>query len=165
MFDQFMTWGLAGVAVAAGLVAGVFLTFSDFVMQSLNAARPATGMEAMQLINRMVYGSFFLLLLIALAPVSAAIAIYAAGFMSGAAQAWLIAGAALYVVGVFGVTVARNVPMNKRLDRIDIARDGTGAYWPDYVRDWTRWNHVRTGASFGAASCFLVGAVLAGQAA
>jgi uncharacterized membrane protein len=164
MSDHWMTWGLAAAAVATGLVAGVFMTFSDFVMRSLNAARPAAGMEAMQQINRMVYGSFFLFLFMALAPLSAAIAIYAAGFLSGALSAWLTAGGLLYVLGVFGVTVVRNVPMNKRLDRIDTGRDGADGYWPTYVRDWTWWNHVRSFASFGAASCYLVGAVLMGQA-
>lgn len=165
MFDQWMTWSLAAAAIATGLVAGVFLTFSDFVMRSLNAAEPAAGMEAMQLINRKVYGSFFLAMFMAMAPLSAVIAVYAFGFTSGALTAWLIAGALFYVVGVFGVTVVRNVPMNKRLDRIDIAREGAGGYWPAYVRDWTWWNHVRTFASFGAASCYLVGAILTGQAA
>jgi uncharacterized membrane protein len=165
MFDQMVIWGLAAAAIATGLVAGVFLTFSDFVMRSLNAAEPAAGMEAMQYINRMVYGSFFLLLFMAMAPLSAVIAIYAFGFMSGALAALLIAGGLLYLLGVFLVTVARNVPMNKRLDRINIGREGIGAYWPLYVRDWTWWNHVRTLASLGAASCYLVGAILAGQAA
>lgn len=164
MSDQLITWSIAAAAIATGLVAGVFMTFSDFVMRSLNAAQPAAGMEAMQSINRMVYGSFFLFLLMALAPVSALIAVYAFGFMSGAPSAWLIAGALFYVFGVFGVTVGRNVPMNKRLDKIDVKRDAASGYWPAYVRDWTRWNHVRSFASAGAASCYLVAAILTGQA-
>lgn len=41
--------------VAYGLVAGVFLTFSDFVMRSLGAVTPASGIAAIQSINRRVY--------------------------------------------------------------------------------------------------------------
>ena len=40
----------------------VFLTFSDFVMKSLFASQPATGTEAMQIINRKVYHSIFMVL-------------------------------------------------------------------------------------------------------
>ena len=47
MLDQIIPWLFAAASVAAGLVAGVFLTFSDFVMRSLGAAAPAAGMEAM----------------------------------------------------------------------------------------------------------------------
>ena len=52
--------GLVATTVATGLVAGVFLTFSDFVMRSLRAAEPAAGMDAMQWINRVVYRSVFM---------------------------------------------------------------------------------------------------------
>ena len=48
--------------IATGLVAGVFLTFSDFVMRSLSASEAIAGAEAMQEINRKVYGSIFLTL-------------------------------------------------------------------------------------------------------
>ena len=30
------------------------------------------------------------------------------------------------------------------------------AYWPVYVREWTRWNHVRALASTGAAVSYLL---------
>lgn len=165
MFDQIIPWALAAASVAAGLVAGVFLTFSDFVMRSLGAAAPVAGMEAMQQINRKVYRSVFMVLLMGMVPVSLAIAAYAAAFAGGAAGAWLIAGAALYLIGVFGVTGAGNVPMNKRLDVLDPAGNAALGYWARYERDWTRLNHIRTAASAGSAICFLVGAMLTGQAA
>ncbi|MAS08411.1 MAG: hypothetical protein CL534_27475 [Ahrensia sp.] len=164
MLDQIIPWLLAAASVAAGLVAGVFLTFSDFVMRSLGAAAPAAGMEAMQQINRKVYRSIFMVLLLGLAPVSLAIAAHAAIFAGGAAGAWLIAGAAFYLLGVFGVTGAGNVPMNKRLDVIDPVENAALGYWARYERNWTLLNHVRTVASAGSAICFLVGAMLTGQA-
>lgn len=160
MPDQWMTWGLAAAAIATGLVAGVFLTFSDFVMRSLNAAQPAAGMEAMQMINRTVYRSVFMVLLMGMVPVSAAIAALAALHAAGAASAWLFAGGVLYVAGVFLVTAICNVPMNKRLDRLDSGGSEGLAYWAEYSRVWTWWNHVRTIASLGAASCYVVGAIL-----
>ena len=62
-------YGLSGLLMA--LVAGVFLAFSDFVMRSLSDASPRAGIEAMQIINRKVYSSVFLVWLLGLAPVSA----------------------------------------------------------------------------------------------
>lgn len=166
MFDQIISWGLALASVATGLVAGVFLTFSDFVMRSLGAAAPAAGMEAMQEINRKVHRSVFMVLLMGMVPVSLAIALYGAVLVGGAASWWLIAGAALYVGGVFAVTGAGNVPMNKRLDALDLTESAAHGYWERYGRNWTRLNHIRTLASAGAAVCYLAGAMLlAGNAA
>ena len=165
MPDQIAIWGLAASSAATGLVAGVFLTFSDFVMRSLGAAGPVSGMEAMQQINRKVYRSIFMVLLIGMVPVSLAIALYAAVFAGGAAARWLIAGAALYIAGVFAVTAAGNVPMNKRLDVIGHSDSAARTYWETYGRYWTLWNHVRTAASFAAAWCYLAGAILLAQGA
>lgn len=164
MLDQIIPWMLAAASLAAGLVAGVFLTFSDFVMRSLGASAPAAGMEAMQQINRKVYRSVFMVLLMGMVPVSLAIAAYAAVSAGSAANAWLIAGATLYLLGVFGVTAVGNVPMNKKLDVLDLAGDAPLGYWARYEQNWTLLNHVRTVASVGSAMCFLVGAMLTGQA-
>ena len=92
-------YGLSGLLLA--LIAGVFLAFSDFVMRSLRAATPSAGIEAMQLINRKVYSSVFLVWLLGMAPVSAALAFYAWGFVEGLAQDWFIAGGVIYVLGTF----------------------------------------------------------------
>ena len=40
-----------GAVIACALVVGVFLTFSDFVMRSLNWSSPEAGIEVMQSIN------------------------------------------------------------------------------------------------------------------
>jgi uncharacterized membrane protein len=146
--------------VGCGLIAGVFLAFSDFVMKSLRAASPASGIEAMQLINRKVYGSVFLILLIAMLVISVALAIYASVYMSGPATAWIISGGALYAIGVFIVTMVFNVPMNQRLDAMNHVSGETASYWVVYASSWTLWNHVRTIASAGSAICFLIGCLM-----
>jgi uncharacterized membrane protein len=65
----------------------------------------------------------------------------------------LFAAALLYVVGSFLVTMVFNVPMNNRLARLDHASSEAAAYWPVYVREWSKWNHVRTVASLASAAC------------
>lgn len=150
----------AAAVIVCGLIAGVFLAFSDFVMKSLFAASTTGGIEAMQLINRKVYGSVFLTLLVAMAVTSMALGLYASLYMPSPAAGWVIAGCVLYGGGVFVVTVVFNVPMNRRLDAMNHQAAATASYWTVYSSSWTLWNHVRTIASAGAAICFLVGCLV-----
>lgn len=156
----FTVWALLALSMAAGLVAGVFLTFSDFVMRALRATAPAGGTEAMQIINREVYRSLFMALLMGMVPLSAAAAGYAIVFVGGPIGTWLLVAGLLYVIGVFGVTAAGNVPMNKRLEALPQAGAEAQAYWPAYVTGWLRWNHIRWIAALGAAISYAVSAVL-----
>lgn len=156
---NWITPALPAITLATGLVAGVFLTFSDFVMRSLAASAPAAGSEAMQMINRKVYLSAFMVLLLGLVPVSALLALIGLFTLHDPAAPWLIAGGLTYVAGVFGVTAAFNVPMNKRLDALPRAGEAAQAYWPRYARRWTLWNHLRTISAAGAAYSFMMAAL------
>jgi len=155
MFQIYIA-ALVAAAVAAGLVAGVFLSFSDFVMRSLSAAAPVAGIEAMQLINRKVYRSVFMVLLMGLGPFAVILALVG----SGRPQAvWVWAGALVYLIGVMAVSALRNVPMNQRLDRMNRHYDTAAAYWGTYTRAWTWWNHIRTLAAGSAAIFFIIAAL------
>ena len=156
-------WLLVGCAiavVASGLAAGVFLTFSDFLMASLGAARPSSGIEAMQMINRKVYQSKFVVLLwslVAAAPLLIGFAILRG---AGPALGWIVAGGGIYWIGAFAVTLAFNVPMNERLDVMDDSASETTAYWEStYLPSWTFWNSVRTFMTMTSGICYLIAAV------
>ena len=136
-------------ALGAATVGGVFYGFSTFVMKALAQLPAAQGVAAMQRINIVVInpwfmGAFMGTLLLSIACVVVAV-------MAGSAA--LLAGGLLYALGTFGVTMAFNVPRNNRLARLDAASSDAAAYWPTYVREWTRWNHVRTAAALVAAAC------------
>ncbi len=156
MTDDLILIACAAAVVVCGLIAGVFLAFSDFVMKALIGASPAGGIEAMQLINRKVYGSVFMALLIAMLVISVALVPYAVVYMTSPAVVWIICGCVLYLIGVFIVTVAFNVPMNQRLDAMNHESNETASYWTVYASSWTLWNHVRTIASIGCVVCFLI---------
>lgn len=135
--------------IATGLLAGVFLTFSDFIMRSLTSARP----EAMQEINRKVYRSVFLALFFAMAG-SSVLLIGGAFSTPAPASPWLIAGGGLYLIGVFGITVFGNVPMNNRLDVLPVGE--AASYWRTFAPRWTQLNHIRTVSSTLATIAFLI---------
>lgn len=159
MPSDWIVYACLAAGVSSLLVAGVFQSFSDFVMRSLVAAHPASGIESMQIINRKVFRSWFLVMLLGLAPVSLAFAGYAYFNMSAPASLLIFAGAAIYVVFVFIVTIFGNVPMNNRLDRMDPFAQETADYWTTYGVVWTRWNHVRTLGSLASALCFLFASI------
>lgn len=160
MSDQLLIVILTGAAISAVRVSGVFMAFSDFVMKSLHAAEPTVGVEAMQQINRNVYRSLFIILLLGLAPTSAALSAYALMHATGAASVLIMAGGLIYLIGVFSVTACFNVPMNKRLDAMSADAVETRLFWNTYATQWTRWNHVRSAASGASAACYMIGASL-----
>lgn len=142
------TW----TALGCGLTGGALFAFSSFVMPALSDLPPQAGIAAMQSINRQAVT----------APFMTAVFLPAAACAYLAARGWrhrsqpgsrrLLSGAALYLVGTIGVTVAANVPLNDALavtpsDAADAARD-----WNHYVTAWSLWNHVRVASALGAAA-------------
>ena len=62
----------------------------------------------------------------------------------------------LFVVGVFGLTMVANVPLNNELAAVDPASVDGAQLWERYVARWTAWNHVRTLAAIAAATILTV---------
>ena len=89
---------IAGFLMA--LIAGVFLSFSDFIMRGLAQARGTVGPAAMVGINRAIYRSIFMVLFVGLLAVSAALALFAFWQVDGIALLLLLAGSHSYGLGV-----------------------------------------------------------------
>jgi uncharacterized membrane protein len=71
---------------------------------------------------------------------------------------YAIASAIVYLIGVPWLTMAYHVPRNNRLAGMDPGSREAAAYWPVYLEEWTRMNHVRTISGI-AASGLLIGAL------
>ncbi|GAB3167591.1 DUF1772 domain-containing protein [Myceligenerans halotolerans] len=142
---------VASVALL-GLSAGVFHAFSSFVMSGLDRAGDRVAGEAMTGINDTAVRPAFMSVFFGALLVPAATGVYGLVADDGGA-AWVLAAAAVYLVGAFGVTVARNVPLNNRL----LTAADKAAAWRDYYRPWTAWNHVRTVASAAATVLAAIG--------
>ena len=144
-------------ATGSFLIAGVFYAFSTFVMQALARLPVPEGIRAMQAINVTVINPRFLGIFMGTALLLLVLAA-AAGMNSGQPGGMLIlAGAALYVLGCFGVTMALNVPLNNALAAADQDSAEGAAVWARYLRDWVFWNHVRTAASLAGAILLVLG--------
>lgn len=143
-------------ALGCGLNAGVFFTFSTFVMAALKRLPPAQGIAAMQSINVLAVTFMFMSAFFGTALLCIGLggwAIFASGDQP---KALLIGGAAVYLVGSIVVTIVGNVPMNNRLATLDADEPASATYWDEYVSRWTALNHIRTLASLAAATLLTI---------
>jgi uncharacterized membrane protein len=139
-------------AVGCGLVGGVFVAFSSFVMPGLKRLPPAQGIAAMQSINITAVTPVFMTLLFGTAALCAATVV--AGIVTraqGRSAALLIGGGALYLLAAIVLTAAYNVPLNDKLATLDPDSAGAAQQWADYLSGWVTANHVRALGSMGGA--------------
>jgi len=134
----------------------VFYAFSTFVVAALGRLPAAQGIAAMQSINVVVLNASFLGVFIGTAVACAVMAALALAAASWPVALLRLAGALLYGVGTFGVTIVRNVPLNEALARAAPDSAEGAQLWARYRIDWTFWNHVRSAAGLLAAAVLIV---------
>ncbi|GGU75648.1 anthrone oxygenase family protein [Lentzea flava] len=127
-------------AAASGLMAGLFFSFSTAVMPGLADLPAEHARSAMRRINVRIQNPVFLLVF------TGNVILCGIEVFQGR-----IGGGLLYIVGSFLLTMFVNVPMNNRLERAD------DTYWPEYLRKWTIWNHVRGLACLASMITLLLG--------
>ncbi len=160
MDNETLAISAQALALSAAMTGGVFQSFSDFVMRGLEEEGVA-GAKGMQGLNRTVLRSVFVVMLFAIAPLALGLAWFVGAGASPQVANQLWAGAWVYTLGVPLVTMLGNVPMNERLARFDVSSVQGLAYWRTYQKGWTRWNTLRTLASYGAALLFAAAALQA----
>ena len=131
-------------AVLAALGTGSLFAFSSFVMDGLNRLPPPQAIAAMQSINITAISPLFLGALMGAAVCFVVLAIAALTGTSRATTLLILASALLYILGVIGVTMMFNVPLNNGLAGADAASANAGAIWSAFYGSWQMWNHIRT---------------------
>ena len=142
---------VVATAIGSGTVGGIFYAFSSFVMRALGRIDPAEGLRAMQAINVAVINPWFMSVFLGCTLLSAGVGVASLLRWEDPGAGLRLGASVLYVVGCFGSTIVFNVPLNNGLET-----DGSTAFWARYLREWTRWNHVRTIAAILAAVLFTV---------
>lgn len=127
-------------AVLTALIAGLFYAYSCSVVLGLGKLSDVEYLKAMQNINREILNPVFFASFMGTAillPVSAF-------FLRGEQPVFmfLLLAALSYLIGVFGVTVLGNVPMNDQLDQFDISGAGIEAIKQMRENFETRWNFL-----------------------
>lgn len=147
------------LALWSAVTGGIFSAFSEFIMSALLRSAPASGIEAMQQINRTVIPTQFVAGILAIALFSVALGYYAWTTFDGAARLTLVLAPIVYLPTVFFMTLFGNVPMNNKLAQLDPNSEYAETYWRHYGQAWTRLNHVRSIGSLVTAGLFVKAAL------
>lgn len=147
-----MTLFQAALVLAAflcTLVAGFLFAFAVVVMPGIRKLEDGTFIRAFQVIDGVIQANQPLFVLVWLGSIVAVIAAAALGFSQlDPAGSWLLVLAALaYLLGVQAPTISVNVPLNNRLQALDVeAMDAPAraAARQAFEGRWNRSNLART---------------------
>ncbi len=135
-------------ALASGLIAGLFYSYSCSVNPGLGALPDAHYLAAMQSINRAILNPVFFfsfmgtLLLLPLSTYQ--------HFGTGNRFYLLLGASLVYLIGTFGVTVVGNVPLNEALDKMSLtgaSPQELAAHRLRFEAPWNRLHAIRMYAS------------------
>lgn len=126
-----------------GIMAGVYFAFSVFIMQSLSELPSLQAAQVMNKINDVIVNTLFL-------PVFFGSTLWYGGLVVWSLADWqfersilVITAAMIYILGMFVVTAFGNVPLNNRLKSSAEDDSRLIRFWDEYLRRWTRLNHLR----------------------
>ena len=147
--------------VACALVAGLLFAFAIVTMPGIKRLNDGEFIRAFQAMDGIIQNNQPLFVLVWVGSVVAVIASALLGLsrLEGPAQVLILLAAFAYVVGVQVPTVAVNVPLNNRLqavnvDALDPATQQRARL--DFEPRWNRWNAVRTVVASLAAAGFML---------
>ena len=143
--------------IGTGIMAGLFFSFSTFIMEALGKISSESGMNAMKSINRTILNPLFKVIFFGTALMTLFLLITTLFNSEWNGRTYIISGSLLYLVGIYLVTIIFNVPLNDRLDRTDSTNYSSQQMWKSYIKKWTIWNHIRTVTAVGTLACFVLG--------
>lgn len=135
------------MALCAGLMAGTYAAFSVFIMRSFSTLDTASAIAAMKAINTVILKSSFMPLFFGSTFIALLMTVAGLWQLGEPGADKVLAGGVTYVVGMFIVTAAGNVPLNNALARVSGDGEAAARTWAHYLKRWTRWNTLRTIAS------------------
>lgn len=137
-------------ATTTALTAGLFYSWACSVTIGLGRLPNAEYIAAMQSINRAILNPVFFSCFLG-AAILLPICTYVQYGQSASPRFWLLlAATATYLIGVFGVTIFGNVPLNEALDGFQLQSASTQEMITQRTKfeiPWNNLNMVRTVAS------------------
>lgn len=142
-----------------GLFAGLLYAFNVAFVPALRQLKAKAHIAAMQAINRKILNPVFFLSFF-----GPAILLPLAAFLQrGGAQFGLLAAATiLHIAGGIGVTIAGNVPLNEKLDKVDVGciseaeADKIREEFQGPASSWMRLHNLRTLAAIVATALVFI---------
>lgn len=155
---------LGSSIIATGLMSGLWYGWTVSVIPGTRRVTDANYVGTMQHINRAIINPGFIVPFMAI-PLVISAAAYSQFRVGDNRRGWiLISAVGTYIVGVLGVTIGGNVPLNDALDRFELTTSNdtaVAARRTSYETRWNRWHYLRTAANFAAFGLTTVAAIVA----
>jgi uncharacterized membrane protein len=143
--------------LGGGLVVGVQLAFANAILPSLANHEPEQAMFGMREINDRLGDARFLAVYYATLLAVCAVGVLAFLSLESVERWWLVAGAVVYVLGPFGVTLLHQDPLNQDLRAADWSN--AGRVWPAFRRRAQFWSAIRAALGIAAIGALAIGAL------
>ena len=145
----FLEIALIAATFLCSLVAGLVFAFAVVVMPGIKTLPDRDFIRAFQVIDRVIQNNQPVFML---AWVGSALSLLVtAGFgisqLTGSARVMLILATAIYFLAVQIPTITINIPLNNRLQTLDVenmSEEALKTARSDFEPRWNRWNTVRT---------------------
>ena len=143
------------------LVAGFLFAFATVVMPGIKKLNDREFIRAFQVIDGVIQNNQPLLVAVWMGSILAAVASAVLGFgqLDGTQRLLLISAPIVYILGVQLSTFTINVPLNNRLQKLNVdAMDQVAlkAARMNFEPGWNRWNLVRTPFAGLASVLFMI---------
>lgn len=136
-----------------GLLAGLFYGYDCSVIKGLAHLPNDAYLDAFQSINKAIQNPWFFLSFMGsllILPLASWLS-----YRHGATSYLLLSASLLYFIGVFGVTVGCNIPLNEQLANFQIStatESEISLMRKTFESSWNTWHRIRTFAAIGAFS-------------
>lgn len=133
-----------------GLIAGLFYSYDCSVIKGFKDIPDKEYLTAFQSINRAILNPWFFISFMGSLLILPVVTWLSYKAVSPVSFYLLLAAAIVYTIGVFGVTMFGNVPLNNQLDQFDIsnaAPDALKALRQKFEPSWNKLNAIRTYAA------------------
>ncbi len=143
------------------LVAGFLFAFAVVVMPGIRGLDDREFVRAFQAVDRVIQNNQPIFMLVWVGSVAALVVSAVTGLrqLDGAGLLLMILAALAYLVGVQLPTVTINIPLNNKLQSLDVdlmdaARQGTARR--DFEKRWNLWNSIRTACASLASALLMI---------
>ncbi len=147
---------LIATTVCAGLMAGLFFSFSYSVVLGLGRLSNSEYISAMQHINRAIQNPVFFIIFFG-SLILLPLCVYNQYSYPISTNFWLILTAAiLYITGAFGTTIFGNIPLNDSLDKFDLSNSSQEAISLQRTIFESKWNNLNTIRTLSSVLSFIL---------
>jgi len=143
------------------LVTGFILTYAVVVMPGLSKLDDKGFIKAFQVTDGIIQNNQPLFILIWVGSIVSVLGTIITSIISlGIIEAWLIISVGIvYLLGVQGITISIHLPLNKRIQKININSTNYQTLSEERKNFETKWNYfnnIRTGIAFFVILIFLL---------